>query len=160
MENPRLFHQNKTVKWTITAYLLLSILGFLVAALISHERYQWNHQVTKEFYLGNEAKMAYPKLYSQLITVAHVHSFVMPIVFLLLWLGLSQVPIRNLWKYFFIAGGTASILIYNAAPFLVRYLSPQWVVCFTIGGVGLFFFYLLPAGLILNETWRGIKNPF
>jgi hypothetical protein len=158
METPRLYRQNKVIKLAVSAYLCLSLLGFTAAALISHQRYQWDHVATTEFYLGNEAKMAYPKLYSELIATAHVHSFVMPIVFLILWLGLPLTPIRNSWKTFFILGGTASILIYNAAPFLVRYHSAQWVWLFTLGGVGLFFFYLIPSSLVLSETWWGLKN--
>jgi hypothetical protein len=158
MEIPRLHHQNKTLKLALTAYLFLSILGFSIAGLISHQRYGFDHKQTIEFYLGDESQMAFPKLYSQLITTAHVHSFVMPLVFLILWLGLTLVPLRAGWKGLFILGGTLSILTYNGAPFLVRYHSPQWVWLFTAGGIGLFFFYLVPAGAILYEAWFGFQN--
>jgi len=158
MEDPRFLRRSQTIKWVVTAYLGLSLLGFLVAGLISVQRYDLDHNLTTEYYLGNEAKMAYPKLYSQLITTAHVHSFMMPVVFLLLWIGFLGVPIRGFWKGLFILGGTLSILIYNAAPFLVRYHSPQWVPLFSVGGVGLFFFYFLPAFLILYEAWIGFRE--
>jgi hypothetical protein len=157
MDPMPILRQNKTLKWVITLYFFLSVLGFAVAGMISHQRYQWNHEATIEFYRGNEAKMAYPKLYAELIGTAHVHSFVMPIVFFILWLVWLLIPIRPFWKNFFIAGGFASILIYNAAPFLVRYHSPHWVFLFTVGGVGLFFFYLIPCFIILFGIWRGDK---
>ena len=158
METLPLLRQNKALRWAVTCYLLLSCIGFAVAGMISHQRYQWDHQTTIEFYRGNEAKMAYPKLYGELIGTAHVHSFVMPIVFLILWLGLSLLPMRPLWKNFFITGGALSILLYNAAPFLVRYHSARWVGLFTVGGVGLFFFYLIPTFFLLAALWRGEKK--
>jgi len=155
MELPRLRDQSPFVKWVVSVYFLLSSLGFLIAGLISHQRYDFDPAQARTYYLGNEAEMAYPKLYSQLIQVAHVHSFTMPLVFLMAWVALIFVPLKTGLKKFIVLGGALSILVYNAAPFLVRYQSGQWVGLFVIGGLGLFCFYLLPAGAILWETWLG-----
>ncbi|HCU25662.1 MAG TPA: hypothetical protein DF383_11660 [Deltaproteobacteria bacterium] len=149
-----------SLKWTVTVFLLLSGIGFSVAALMSRERYGFDHARTLVHYLGDETeggmRLAMP--YGQVIQTAHVHSFSMPLVFLALWLGLHFVPLRPFLKKLLIGGGALSILLYNAAPFLVRYKSPHYVTLFTVGGIGLFFFFFLPAFLILYETWWGFSS--
>src|SRR5215470_3569942 len=160
MESPRLYRQPAALKLTVTCFLLLASLGFLIAALMSHEHYGFSHERTVVYFLGDEkgGGIEMPKLYSQLIQTAHVHSFTMPLVFLALWLGLHFTPLNTGWKSLFILGGALSILLYNMAPFLVRYESPKFVGLFSVGGIGLFLFFLIPASLILYETWFGLGN--
>ena len=146
------------VKWALTAYLLLSVIGFFVAALMSHQHYGFDHEKTVIYYLGDEAQMAFPKLYPQLLQTAHVHTFTMPLVFLPVWIGLSFTAWKTSLKKLFIVGGALSILTYNAAPFALRYGSPQAASLFTVGGVGLFFFYLVSALILLAETWLGLPR--
>lgn len=159
MESPRLHIQSSGLKWAVTAYFLLTSVAFGIAGLMSREHYGLNHEQTVIYYLGDEASggMQMPKLYPQLLQTAHVHSFTMPLVFLAVWLGLHFTPLRTGWKRTMIAGGMLSILIYNAAPFLLRYYSPNSATLFTIGGVGMFVFYFVPAGVILYETWIGFS---
>ena len=160
MESPRLYLQNSGLKWAITAFLLLTAVGFGVAGLMSREHYGLSHEQTILYYRGDETGggMEMPKLYPQLLQAAHVHSFTMPLVFLTVWLGLHFTPLAPRWKKAIILGGTLSILIYNAAPFLLRYYSVRSATLFTVGGIGLFLFYFLPAGLILYETWIGFST--
>ena len=160
MENPRLNRQNSGLKWAVTAYLLLSATAFGIAGLMSREHYGFDHERTVVYYLGDEASggMQMPKLFPQLLQTAHVHSFTMPLVFLALWLGLHFTPIKCGWKCAWIGGGALSILLYNAAPFMLRYYSPHFASLFTVGGMGLFFFYFVPAGAILYETWIGFQT--
>jgi hypothetical protein len=160
MENPRLKNFNGGIKWAVTAYLFLASLGFIVAGLMSHLSYGLDHRRTIAHYLGNEAQggMEMAKLYSQLLQTAHVHSFTMPLVFLSVWIGLAFTPISPAFKKLLIAGGALSVILYNAAPFLVRFHSPDWVFLFTVGGIGLFLFFFLPAALVLYETWWGLKD--
>jgi hypothetical protein len=101
--------------------------------------------------------MALPKPYGHLLSVTHIHSYTMPLVFLTVWLGLQGVPLRSAWKKIIIIGGALSILLYNTAPYLLRYVSPRAAFLFTVGGVGLFLFFLWPAGAILCETWWGFS---
>lgn len=160
MENPRLKNFDSCVKWAVSAYLFLASLGFGVALLMSYMHYGLDHQKTVVHYLGNEAQggMEMAKLYSQLLQTAHVHSFTMPLVFLPVWIGLAFTPLSPGFKKLLIAGGSLSVILYNAAPFLVRFHSPDWVSLFSVGGVGLFLFFFLPAALVLYETWWGLKG--
>ncbi|MCC6272162.1 MAG: hypothetical protein IT572_01735 [Deltaproteobacteria bacterium] len=160
MESPRLYRQNGGLKWAVTAYLLLTSVAFGIAGLMSRQHYGLSHEQTAVYYLGDEASggMQMPKLYPQLLQTAHVHSFTMPLVFLSVWLGLHFTPLKPGWKRALVAGGALSILIYNAAPFLLRYYSPHAASLFTVGGLGLFVFYFAPAGLILYETWIGFQT--
>lgn len=160
MANPRLHDQGGGLKWAITAYLLLLSLAFGIAGMMSREHYGLSHEQTVVYYLGDEANggMQMPKLYSQLLQTAHVHSFTMPLVFLSIWLGLHFTPLGDRKKKVLIVGGALSILTYNAAPFLLRYYSVKAVDLFTVGGIGLFFFFFVSAALILYETWIGIKS--
>lgn len=151
----RLHQAERTVKWAVTAYFLLSVVGFSVASLMSHQRYGFDHGRTVTYYLGDESEMAFPKLYPQLLQTAHVHTFTMPLVFLPAWLGLAFTACRDSLKKALIAGGALSILVYNGAPFALRYGSPKAAVLFTVGGIGLFAFYLAAVALILAETWLG-----
>ncbi|MCE9626055.1 MAG: hypothetical protein K8R69_11505 [Deltaproteobacteria bacterium] len=160
MESPRLHRQDVGLKWAVTCFLLLTGIAFLIAGLMSREHYGFSHAKTVAYYLGDEAQggMELPKLFSQLLQTVHVHSFTMPLVFFALWLGLHFTPIASGLKKFFIFGGSLSVLTYNAAPFLLRYYSENSVHLFTVGGIGLFFFYFVPAGFILYETWFGIQT--
>lgn len=157
--NFRWHHQNSAMKWAVTAYLLLVSLGFFVAGLQSYERYRINHEKTKEYYLGNpaEGELAMPKPYGHLLSVTHIHSYTMPLVFLTVWIGLQGVPLRNAHKKFLIGGGFLSIGLYNAAPYLLRYYFPDSAFLFTVGGVGLFLFFFWPAFTVLFETWIGFS---
>jgi len=159
METTRLYRQKPAIKWVISCYIMLIAIGFIVAGLISHQRYGSNHRQTSIYYRGDEAEMAFPKLYSQLIQTAHVHSFTMPLVFLGVWAALVFTPVGIRWKKILIAGGALSVLMYNSAPFLLRYVSQKWVALFTVGGLGLFIFFFLPACLVLYETWFGFSTP-
>ena len=157
--NFRLNHLSSTFKWALTAYLFLVILGFGMAGLMSYTTYGLSHEKTVHFYRGDPAEGdSIPKPLAYLVPTTHVHSFTMPIVFFSVWLALQGVPLRSRWKKGMIVGGVVSILIYNAAPYLVRYFFPQTVVFFTLGGIGLFFFFLWPTFLVLYETWFGFKD--
>lgn len=157
MEKFKLSALSSSFKWAITAYLFLAGLGFGAAALQSYDRYRWNHEKTIQHYLGDlaEGEIALPKSYSYLLGVTHVHSFTMPLVFLTVWIALQGVPLRPGFKKAMILGGALSILLYNAAPYLVRFVAPSWVGLFTLGGVGLFLFFLGPVFFILYELWFG-----
>ena len=153
----RLYHVNSAFKWALTAYLFLVTLGFGVAGLQSYDRYHLNHEKTREYYLGDpaEGEMALQKPYGHLLSVTHVHSFTMPLVFLTVWLGLQGVPLRSAWKKSLVSGGVLSILLYNAAPYLLRYYSSHTAFLFSVGGIGLYFFFFWPVCLILYESWIG-----
>jgi hypothetical protein len=155
--NFRLHHLNSSFKWAISAYVFLVALGFCVAGLQSYDRYRLSPEKTREYYLGNpaEGEMAFPKPYGHLISITHIHSYTMPLVFLTVWIGLQWVPLRSAWKKTAVVGGALSILLYNAAPYLLRYLFPRSVFLFPAGGTGLFLFFFWPAGAILYETWFG-----
>ena len=159
MENIRLHRLSSPFKWALTAYFFLLSLGFGMAGLMSYTTYGLNHEKTVHFYLGNlEEGDAMPKPLSYLVPTTHVHSFTMPLVFLTLWIALQGVPSRAHFKRFVIFGGTLSILIYNSAPYLVRYVFPETVSLFTVGGIGLYLFFFWPMGAILYETWFGFKD--
>ncbi len=160
MESPRLYRKSSGLKWAVSAFLFLSAIGFVVAGLMSREHYGLSHHQTITYYRGDETEggMELPKLYSQLLQTAHVHSFTMPLVFFALWLTLHFTPVKTRWKQVFVAGGSLSILLYNAAPFLLRYYSLKAVNLFTVGGIGLFVFYFIPAGLVCYETWFGLPG--
>ena len=156
----RFSHLPSSFKWAITAFLLLASIGFGVAGLQSYERYKLNMEKTIHHYSGDpaEGEMAVPKPYGYLLSVTHVHSFTMPLVFLTVWIGLQGVPNRSALKKFFIFSGALTILLYNGAPYLVRYRSPDWVLLFPLAGIGLFIFFFWPAGMVLYETWFGFKD--
>ncbi|MFO1518326.1 MAG: hypothetical protein U1F57_01465 [bacterium] len=130
-----------------------------MAVFQSYERYGLSHEKTIHYYLGNpEEGDAMPKPLSYLVPTTHVHSFTMPLVFMAAWIALQGVPLRSRTKKWMILGGTFSVLIYNAAPYLVRYMWPKAVLLFTVGGTGLFLFFFWPTLLILYETWIGFKD--
>jgi hypothetical protein len=160
MEKFKLYHLSSSFKWAITTYFFLVTLGFGMAGMMSYTTYGLSHEKTVQFYLGNpaEGEAAFPKPFAYLVPTTHVHSYTMPMVFLTVWLAFQWVPIRSPLKKGIILGGTISILIYNTAPYLVRYVFPKTVVFFTVGGIGLFTFFLWPAGLVLYETWVGFKT--
>jgi hypothetical protein len=56
-----------------------------------------------------------------------------------------------------VVGAAAGIVLYNLAPFLLRFHSAKWVFLFPMGGILLFLFFYLPVLFILVETWRGFK---
>ncbi|MBL7685930.1 MAG: hypothetical protein JNK65_07860 [Deltaproteobacteria bacterium] len=149
-----------SLKWTLTCYFFLVSLGFGVALLQSYERYQLNHQKTIEYYLGNpeEGEMALAKPLGYLVPTTHVHSFMMPVIFLTVWIALQGVSLGESSKKIIISGGLLSMLIYNAAPYLLRYQSPKYVHAFTVGGIGLFLFFFIPVLLIYLELFKSSQK--
>ncbi len=143
-------------KFAVRAYILLSCLGFGVAALMSYQHYGFNHDKTVQYYLGDpaEGEMAFKKPYSQLVGVSHVHTYTMPLVFFVMWILLQGSAAGERMKKIIVGGGSLSILIYNGAPYVVRngWVDGAWL--FSVGGVGLFLFYFWPAILVLRELGK------
>lgn len=160
MEKIRLRNLPSSFKFLLTSYFLLVSLGFVFAALMSHDRYDFDHQKTIQYYLGDpvDGEAAFKKPFSHLLGVTHIHSFTLPLVFLTLWIALEGTALQNKYKKLIILGGSLSILIYNAAPYLVRFASPHYVFTFTIGGVGLFLFFFLGIGIIFTNLWKPSEN--
>jgi len=160
MEIKRLHHLSSPLKLVLLLYFFLTSLGFCGAALMSYDRYHFDHQKTSYYYRGDpaEGETAFAKPFSQLIGVTHVHSYTMPLVFLTAWLALQATPIRKWMKNFLVLAGGLSILIYNIAPYVLRYETEKGAYLFTIGGVGLFVFFFCPALLICYEILIGLKE--
>lgn len=160
MEKIRLKNLPSSFKWLLTAYFLLVSLGFVFAALMSHDRYGFDHQKTIQYYLGDPAdgEAAFKKPFSHLLGVTHIHSFTLPLVFLTLWIALEGTLLKSRHKKIIIFGGCLSILIYNASPYFVRFVSPHYVSAFTIGGIGLFLFFFAGVGVIFSNLWKRPDN--
>ncbi len=157
--NFKLSQLSSAFKWALSAYLFLISLGFGIASLQSYDRYQWDHQKTIEHYLGSpDEGDPIPKPYGYLLSVTHVHSFTMPLVFLSVWILLQGTSVSSAFKKICIIVGMLSILLYNASPYLVRYESPKLVSAFTIGGIGLFVSFFIPALLAFYEMWIGFRR--
>lgn len=148
------------LKKIIFLYFLLTSLGFGVAALMSYDKYHYDHQKTRNYYLGDpaEGEEAFKKPYAQLIGVTHVHSYTMPLVFLMAWLALSGVAQSDKTKLFLVMGGALAIVTYCAAPYALRYGPEKSVYLFTVGGIGLFTFYFIPVLLVFSELVKPSKS--
>lgn len=160
MEKIRLKNLSSSFKLLLTTYFLLVSIGFVFAALMSHDRYDFDHQKTIQYYLGDPAdgEAAFKKPLAHLLGVTHIHSFTLPLVFLTLWIALEGTLLKSRYKKIIVIGGCLSILIYNASPYLVRFISPHYVSAFTLGGIGLFFFFFAGVGIIFSDLWKKSDN--
>jgi hypothetical protein len=136
-----------------TAFLVLSALGLLTAALLHGDGMGVSAATGAAWWRGDEAAMLYPKSYRQLVELTHFHLFTEPVTFLVLAhlynLG-SDPPKRRVA----VTGATiASIVVQLALPWLVTYgsaafawlLVPVHVVL--VLGLG----YMIVAAL--GEMW-------
>lgn len=140
----------------MSAFVFLSWLGFGMAGVMSYQHYSFSHEKTIQYFLGDpsEGESAFKKPYSQLVGVTHVHAYTMPLMFFMMWILIQATPTRESVKKWIVIGGSFSILIYNVAPYVVRYGMAHGAWLFSVGGVGLYLFYFWPSFLVLKELSR------
>src|SRR5574340_1018490 len=87
----------------------------------------------------NKSKMEegifFPKSYRELLEVTHTHIFSIPIVVFILCRIMSMTDAREGLKITIYGTSFMGIILNLAAPWLIRYVCPHFVVTFTISNI-------------------------
>lgn len=105
------------------AYLLLTTIGLLSAALLHHDGMGLSSGQAALWWRGDEAGMAYPKSYRQLVELTHFHLFTEPVALLVvahLYVLGGDGQRRKIAAIVFTTG---AIIGQIALPWLTTYVS-------------------------------------
>ncbi|MGH7663418.1 MAG: hypothetical protein ACRENI_03855 [Gemmatimonadaceae bacterium] len=86
----------------------------------------------RDWYLGNEATagagdpMLFARSFRELLDVTHPHAFSQSFLFFILCHIFALTRVRDGWKIAVYAASFGSVLIDLAAPYLIRYVSPDY----------------------------------
>lgn len=117
-------------KLAYTGFLILTALGLLTNLGFQIARIGLTFERIAAHYRGGELPeaLAFPKTFGELLELAHFHTFMMGIVFLILAHLLIATSIKPSTKYMLIAFAFVGSLTDLAGPWLIRYLSPLFAV--------------------------------
>jgi hypothetical protein len=115
-------------KLVYTAFLVLSALGLLTAALLHTDGMGVSAADAAAWWRGDEARMLYPKSYRQLVELTHFHLFTEPVTFLVLahLYNLGGSPAKR--RVAVTLGTIGAMVAQLALPWLVTYGSAHFAL--------------------------------
>lgn len=149
----------KFAKITITFFLLLIGLTYLVGVLNIYEKTKFTYQGAVENERGSEEKMIYAKEFGDLVSLTHFHlgGWAMMFMWVLLFFLFSTYGPKLKaflgWAPFVIAPLDA------VGMWLTRYAAPQFAYLFMGAGFLLAFLFGLILVLDLINIWFGKPRP-
>ena len=110
-----------------TTFQVFCLAAFVVIAILIWNRTGFSQEQYIDYYRGNEARDLYGKTPAQLLEVTHFHLFSYP-VFLLIQ---GHIFLLTSWprpvKAAIVIASFVGAAIYLAVPWLVAFVSPDWV---------------------------------
>lgn len=154
-----------------TFFLSIITIAIGLGFLNYYERTGFSPQKTIRYYCGeeeeelgtplsaeeNQAKVKeglfFPKSYRELLEVTHTHIFSIPIVVFILSRILAMTHTREGLKITIYGVSFLGIILNLAAPWLIRYVCPHFVVTFTISNILLIMSFGAYIFIPLYEMW-------
>lgn len=149
----RLRDTDRHIRLVYTLFLLLMFAGFAFSFFWAHSITSLSPQGIADHYRGSDATFGEPMSFRELAEITHFHLFTMPVVFIILvhvlYLTMSSNTVKILmtWMAF---GGVALDLV---SPWLIRYLSPTFVLTMLMGDVLMLVSFLVMMAIPLYEMW-------
>lgn len=149
----RLRDTDRHIRLVYTLFLLLMFAGFAFSFFWAHSMTSLSPQGIADHYRGSDATFGEPMSFRELAEITHFHLFTMPVVFIILvhvlYLTMSSNTVKILmtWMAF---GGVALDLV---SPWLIRYLSPTFVLTMLMGDVLMLVSFLVMMAIPLYEMW-------
>lgn len=161
--NYRLGRARPSLKILVTCLVLSFGLAYSVAFVQVSLQGSFDAKKTIEHFRGDDSgedELKVRQSDATMVAVAHVHTFGQPMILFVMGglFLLTGLPERA--KGFWIILSFTGSAMMNAAPWLIRDVSPRFVHLLSVSGVLLALCYLVMAFSILKETWgrRGEHN--
>ncbi|MCZ6819516.1 MAG: ferrous iron transport protein A [Calditrichaeota bacterium] len=151
--------QNQPLMKLTLLFTLLLLAGFWATNFALYfARMDITPQSVEDYYLGSQEQFKMPRTYQSMLEVTHSHLPMMAFVVLLLTHLLIFAPYSFRTKAAFIASGFVFSLLNESAGWLVRFVSPNFVllkVAGFLGFQGILGFLLVALAMFLIKTKRG-----
>ncbi|MDO8520050.1 MAG: hypothetical protein Q7T11_07815 [Deltaproteobacteria bacterium] len=156
MKNDTLIKAPSPLKVLATSLITTIWIGYGVALLQIFNRTTFNLANVILYYRGDPADenaIHLPQSFASLVSVAHVHSLSQPMMLALIGLVFAFSTATNRTKNIFIIMAFAASLVSNAAPWLIRYVSPSAVFLLPLSQAGLAVSFLVMSVIPLSDMW-------
>lgn len=155
--NFRLSDSPLSLKVLITSFIATLGLGYSVSLLQIYQRTHFDMARILRYYRGAESGedvgIVLPPTFATLLSVTHTHSFSQPVMYFLLGLLFVFTSASERWKVFFILLIFSGSVISNAAPWMIRYFSPEATLSLYLSQAMMLAAFLFMSVRILYELW-------
>lgn len=151
----RLSRASHEIRLVYTGFLVLIAVGLLTMGGMEALRVGVRPAAIAVHYRGGDIgeEMAFPKPAGALLEVAHVHAFIMAVVFLILAHLFAATGFSDRSKRIWVALAFASTAADLAGPWLVRYAAGGFAALLVTAWVGMWASYAALIGGALWEMW-------
>jgi len=148
-----------SLKVLATCCVFALAVGYSVSMLQVYNRSHYKKEEAILHYRGSPDRdgLSIPQSDTEMISVAHVHTFTQPAILgmmglMLVFTGLSEGS-KSFWIVLSFLGSFAK----NASPWLIRDVSPGFIYLMYFGGGAMFLSFAAMALAILMEVWSRKK---
>ena len=129
--------------------------GYGVALLQIFDRTTYTLSKVLLYYRGEpgEDSLNLPQSFTSMVSVAHVHSFSQPMLLALIGALFAFSSASNRTKNIFIVMAFTASLLSNAAPWLIRYVSPHAFFLLPLSQSMLAISFLVMSAVPLADMW-------
>jgi len=140
-----------------TCLILTILCGYAVAILQVYSRSHFDMQKTVQYYRGDESgdpdNVLLPQNFTTILSVTHVHTLSQPLMFGAIALIFAFSAMNEKRKAFWIITFFLGSFLSNLSPWLVRYVSAQWVYLFPTSQIMIASGILTMSLSSLKEMW-------
>ena len=149
----RLRDTDRHIRFVYTLFLLLMLVGFGFSFFWAHSMTGLSPQGIADHYRGSDATFGEPMSFRELTEITHFHLFTMPVVFMILVHVLCLTIATNRLKVLMTWMGFGVVMLDLLSPWLIRYVSPAFVVTMLTGDLMMSISFLIMMAIPLYEMW-------
>jgi len=149
----RLRDTDRHIRFVYTLFLLLMLVGFGFSFFWAHSMTGLSPQGIADHYRGSDATFGEPMSFRELAEITHFHLFTMPVVFMILVHVLYLTIASNRLKVLMTWMGFGGVMLDLLSPWLIRYVSPAFVVTMLTGDLMMSISFLIMMAIPLYEMW-------
>jgi hypothetical protein len=149
----RLRDTDRHIRLLYTMFLLLMLTAFAFSFFWAHSMTALSPQGIADHYRGSDATFGEPMSFRELAEITHFHLFTMPVVFMILIHVLYLTMASNRMKVSMTWAAFSGVLLDLVSPWLIRYVSPVFVLTMLAGDVLMLISFLVMLAIPLYELW-------
>jgi hypothetical protein len=149
----RLRDTDRHIRLVYTFFLLLMFAGFGFTFFWAHSMTGLSPKGIADHYLGSDMTFGEPMSFRELAEVTHFHLFTMPVVFMILVHVLYLTMASNRTKILMTWMGFGGVILDLVSPWLIRYLSPFFVLSMLAGDIMMVVSFLAMMVIPIYEMW-------
>ncbi|PIQ82444.1 MAG: hypothetical protein COV76_03620 [Candidatus Omnitrophica bacterium CG11_big_fil_rev_8_21_14_0_20_64_10] len=152
-------HAPRRTKIAYTWLLLYLLLGLGTIVAIETIKTGWTPQGVADYYRGNEEKFIFQKTPLEMLEVAHMHLFTIPVVFFILGHAFLMTMLKEAFKIRVVAVAMAAVFGSIASPWAVRFGSGAFGAVKVISDAALSMTLIFMVVYPLYEMWGPPGRP-